>query len=97
MKYNDRIDIERIGVTGSYYYNISDNIISARILSSFWLVMEDSNDEFVPHLKKMDFGNHGYLFGLVRMSLLVVFVSMGEPITGITPFNYYFMVVRYTQ
>jgi FkbM family methyltransferase len=55
VKYNDRIDIERIGVTGSYYYNISDNIISARILSSFWLVMEDSNDEFVPHLKKDGF------------------------------------------
>jgi FkbM family methyltransferase len=51
MKYKDRQDIETIGKTGAFNYKINNNI-ATRILSSYWLYVEDKEDYFVPHLKK---------------------------------------------
>lgn len=51
MKYKDRQDIETIGKTGAFNYKINDNI-ATKILSSYWLYVEDKEDHFVPHLKR---------------------------------------------
>ena len=51
MKYKDRQDLEKIGKKGAFNYNINDNI-ATRILSSYWLYVEDKEDHFVPHLKR---------------------------------------------
>jgi FkbM family methyltransferase len=51
MKYKDRQDIETIGKTGAFNYKINNNI-ATRILSSYWLYVEDKEDHFVPHLKR---------------------------------------------
>jgi FkbM family methyltransferase len=51
MKYKNRQDIETIGKTGAFNYKINDNI-ATRILSSYWLYVEDKEDHFVPHLKR---------------------------------------------
>jgi len=51
MKYKDREDIETIGKTGAFNYSINNNI-ATRMLSSYWLYVEDKEDDFVPHLKR---------------------------------------------
>ena len=52
MIYLNRQDIETIGKTGTYNYELSDGILATRLLSSYWLCVEDKEDHFVPHLKK---------------------------------------------
>lgn len=52
MKYRNRHDLERIGKAGVYQYTLPDGSMATRILSSYWLSVNDANDEFVPHLKR---------------------------------------------
>jgi FkbM family methyltransferase len=52
MKYIDRADLQRLGETGAYNYSLGDNNIAVRILGSYWLSVNDVDDEFVPHLKR---------------------------------------------
>ena len=52
MKFLNRYDLEKIGQVGAEYYTIEADKIATRLLSSYWLCVEDKQDEFVPHLKR---------------------------------------------
>ncbi len=55
MIYISRKDIETIGTTGAYQYDLPDGKMAARVLSSFWLCLNDTEDDFVPHIKRDGF------------------------------------------
>lgn len=55
MRFNNRQELENIGKVGSYHYELDDDKIAVRILSSFWLSVQDKDDHFVPHLKRDGF------------------------------------------
>lgn len=55
MKFLNRQDIEKIGRAGAAHYTIDNTKIATRLLSSYWLCVEDSEDHFVPHLKRDGF------------------------------------------
>jgi len=48
MRYNSREEVEQIGSAGSYYEDV-DGYTVARMLSSFWLVLDDEDEGFYPH------------------------------------------------
>lgn len=48
MRYNDRTEVERIGKTGTYYYQ-TGNYIVARQMSSYWLCVDPSDIGYTPH------------------------------------------------
>lgn len=52
MIYIDRQDIEKIASTGVYNYELPNGSLATRVLGSFWLSVNDAEDQFVPHLKR---------------------------------------------
>jgi FkbM family methyltransferase len=49
MIYFNREEVERIGKAGSYY-EVEDGYLKARVLSSFWLYCDPSDEGFTPHM-----------------------------------------------
>lgn len=49
MRYNSRWEVENIGQAGAYYEEV-DGQLKARVLSSFWMVLDPADLGFTPHM-----------------------------------------------